>query len=359
MDKSSFADKTAGIGRLQVYLYSDGSQMPPDYTMYRRGGPKQDSCVFCGIKHAALHMVYKYKLQDTASSGESTETYCCSRCYADVRDMEAGLPGYGLRHPARDLDDVESIISEFVFSSRLPQDWVQHMSYLRVATKKFNCFFCDGGIDPMSNTEITLPVPHNNFLGGGRVKICKSCVSSYLIMTDGITTYKDECVNCGAIYPIEHLEEQYRIQERTRNQHLCPECANVLLIETGVAEAPDSLLTMTDEGYNRYRIERCRHCASDVTLDISITEPVLNERYRDATGFVCRDCQLEPDMVDQFRLLSSKPLGVQVNDEMNIYVYTLDSERYLIRRVYNNGTGRAYSPIPRDKLIETILKKDD
>lgn len=346
MDKSSFSDLSTTAGRLDLYLISNGSQLPSDWKSYR-SGPLKGHCLFCKSPQAFMS-VYQYAIAGTKSTATDTGTLACGKCTSHIRSMEETLPG--LDGVPTDLHDVEHIIDSYVFHGTLPKDWYQHMQNNKRGTKKNRCFFCDGGIDLSSPMELTLPVTHSQFLTGGRVHTCPSCTHMYLNMTNGIAIVKDSCCQCGTNYPMDDLEYTYRQHEKTMGQHLCPECTKVLVIDT-------EKVIPTDEGFLRNNLLECVFCANDIVVDSTLSETIVNERRRVSRGLVCDDCLLELDIAThEYRILDRKPIVVKIFDDRVVYAYNLSDSKLLVRTVLTNGSGRSYSPILHKDLINILLK---
>jgi hypothetical protein len=348
MDKQSFADISSGMGRLDLYLLSNGAQLPKDWKTYK-SGPNKGLCLFCKSPQT-FHLIYKYDVAGTKSSAVDTGTMACLKCISHVRKMEDTLPGMASTQSLpSDLIDVEHIIDEYVFHNTLPENWFQHILYNKHGGRRSRCFFCDGGIDTNKPTELTLPVTHGQYLTGGRVHVCSSCIHMYMQMTSGLSILKDSCYQCGDNYPIDDLEYAYRETEKTMGHHSCPECTNVLVIETDKVEP-------NEDGFLRNNIVPCVFCAHDLSLDSTLSEVLLNDRRRSGKGFVCNECMLEMDMANDYRILNRKPIGIKITEEYVQYVYELNLSKVLVRKVMTNGTGRAFQPTLKKELINILLK---
>jgi hypothetical protein len=346
MDKSSFADLSTKLGRLDLYLISNGSQLPSDWKSYR-SGPLKGHCLFCNSPQAFMS-IYQYAVAGTKGTASDTGTLACGKCTSHIRSMEETLPG--LEGVPTDLHDVEHIIDSYVFYGVLPKDWYQYMLHNKRGTKRDKCFFCGGGIDLSSPTELTLPVTHSQYITGGRVHVCASCTHMYLGMTNGIAVVKDSCVQCESNYPIDDLEHSYRTHEKTMGQHFCPECTKVLVIDI-------EKVIPTDEGFLRNNLVECVYCANDVVVDSTLSEALLNDRRRSAKGLVCDECLLELDIANiEYRILDRKPISVKIFEDKVVYAYNLSTDKVLVRTILTNGRGRSYSPTFRKDLINILLK---
>lgn len=344
MDKSSYADQSASIGRLDLYLLSNGSQLPKDWEKYKK---TPDICLFCNVS-AATHPVMKYDVAGTKSSGKATGTSSCHKCTAHIRQMEDTIPGTEDGVPT-DLYDVEAIIDAYVFHGSLPRDWHQYMLHNKDAVKRHKCFFCDGGIDVARPNELTLPVTHSQYLTGGRVHVCSSCLHMYMSMTNGLSVVKDSCYQCETNYPIDDLEHTYRQYEKTMSKHSCPDCTKVLVVDL------DKVIP-TDEGYLRNNLCQCHFCKNEVMVDSTIDPTIIQGRRGVGKGIVCDSCLLEEDFADSYAILSRKPTAIKITEEYVIHVYNLNAKKKLLRKVLTNGAGTAYSPVDKEKIINILLK---
>lgn len=348
MDKQSFADINTAAGRLDLYLQSDGTQLPKDWRTYK--SEKKGLCLFCDSPNSYFK-VQKYQFGQPRSSGVDTGTLACSRCTSHVRRMEDSLPGLSNRsNVPEDLVEVEDIIDSYIFRGELPEGWASYLLHGQ-GGRKNRCFFCAGGIDPTNIMELTLPVTHSVYLTGGRVHTCQSCFSMYMHMSREIDVSKDECYNCGTHYVIDDQEYVYRRKGKTMSHHSCPECSEVLVVRTGRAQP-------TDEGHLRNRIDSCCYCKIDIATDLTISELLTDGRRLVKSGYVCDGCLLEPEKVDFYKLLNGKPLGVKVGSKRVVYVYPLNEERYLVRQVLTDKSGSSWIPVEKKNLINILLEND-
>lgn len=349
MGKHSYASRASSVGRLELYLESDGSQLPRDWRDYKM--QKKGQCVFCDHPNSYFQ-VYQYKFGELKSDGVNTGTLACAKCTAHIRRMEDTLPGIKSKGGVpSDLVDVESIIDAYIFHGELPERWAQYIIHSKGATRTDRCFFCDGGSDPSNPNELNLPVTHSQFITGGRVHACSSCLSMYLHMSMEMDVVKDECYHCGTHYPIDDHEYVYRRDERTMTHHSCPACTEVLVVRTGRAD-------VTDEGHLRNKIEQCCYCRVDIAIDLTISAPLVDARRKVKKGYVCDTCMLETERIDFYGMLHGKPQAVKILPKKVIYVYELGVEKYLVRTVHTDGSGRGYTPIQKKELINVLLQND-
>lgn len=349
MDKSSFANRAAGLGRLELYLESYGKLLPKDSHDFTIGMSRYGECVFCYAKLAS-HTVYTYNHEVNASGfpiQTDSDTLCCVKCLQEIDQMEQDLPAEVI--PNRDVPmNGELRIRQLLEDGELPRYWFQHNLIYPVAAKvrSWQCMFCDEPLTHKARNEITLAVDNSQYMTGGRIGICTPCLQIWTKLLPEAGYVTDSCCNCGTNYTITDSELNYRSHEKIMSKLLCPACAVPLVIST-------ERVQMDDEGYRRYNITNCAHCNTDVSVDMMLDEPTRNKLYANDGDYACYWCMLE-EADQKFYSANRVPFHSRSFENTMQLFYSAANGSVVVKTQHQKGAGHSVEAVKKEDFIDYL-----
>lgn len=350
---------------LNAYIISKGQLLPNDWEMYKKRSGEITKCLFCNDL-PAFNPVYQYAVASATQQGrgDHTDTYCCDTCCKDVMIMEETIFSFSRnqrsmshfdnfdgskKSPAEEaLDEYEQtvlqVIHDYVEHSLLPLDWAQYMHIYPKdkAPFKNHCFFCTSLADPtgLQLATVEMPVLHCDYINGGPVSMCTSCVQEYVNANP--TYLKDICPGCGSVYTIDSTEHDYRSKNKSLSRHICPAC---------VMERDADKLDYNDEGALRMTVVPCKCCSGPQTVDHTLT-PALP---------ACDQCELEDYYVNMYGAESKFPYRVFVEGTKITRIYKRQNpDGGIIQKISivygNKNKGHSCQVVPKNELMLLLLK---
>lgn len=309
-----------GANRLTQYIRMRGALLPSQLDEHRAGQVREEQCVFCFNPHTYIPL-FHYPLGGGETPERVPGIFVCDDC---DNIIEAKLRSGTNTKTIGLFNDIQTFVSQGVF----PDHTYEHYQHLNeeiepnAKEKKLSCIFCKmpqriNVSDPYTKEfcqEIDTPMgATQNWLDGGKVLICLSCVKliedelkQFRIGTieDYIETFTEVaiCPVCDGNYLITKFEDEVRAQNGTLFKHMCGACTYELLTSDSrklhyAGHDMRQLYKARTDNFEantavvRHKEEICESCGQYILVDLTLIPEYVAAQYFDtSSNYICECC---------------------------------------------------------------------
>lgn len=331
--------------RLRDYL--DNNTLPRDAGMYARGRINEHLCVFCDTELQSLSgaaVRYYIPIPELTVGHHETYCSCCTSCNNLIKKNAQ----------MQKRKDTIKILTDLSMG-KFRNDYHKYVSHNKEEDSKRNCCYgCGLMVDMWSDVYIDIPVDNEDYVSGGRVRVCLDCQEE-LSLTSGNapqffkTGMEKVCRECGETYTITPNENAYRTKNHGGSTHfMCPHCTHTVAYDEHYPYGDGDW-----EGRFRDLYCGCGHCDKiDITLHPNHLAKTIGS---DVPYEHCNKCLYE----------EHSPQITREKDGFILRVYTKNVLGYKVLRRATTGSAKEDSVVVfavkvskmDHKEIENIIEK--